>query len=494
MKKRLLTLLVCIASMCGVYAAPTFVAETDTADYVPSVPSTPSEPTVPNVPYEPLDTGTVVTPPQPSQSTIYVPTIQDWDAVTEYPHNPAVDKMLSSVKPHQQEFTMTIEGDYLRIKGTLEARGYDKHYIHCQIIGDSVHLQRFDMDPKSTDMLLHYVDILIPGFTEDYYHVTLAEQNDVPLYREYMVMSRPVSRVPVSSEFAGKPDWVGSVWSYTNYDYERYTFYRYTVLDNPEIINGKTYYPLVMFNESIYEEGKELGKWRIRQEGKRVYVLKEDYSFERSDILQLKEVDNDYLLYDFGLKLGDEYAKFGKQSESVVVAYDSICKSTNGQIFEWHLLGDAEDGFLWGDDLGWLDGIGGMEDLLVPFNPESVNCICGSILNYYRSADGTVEYINPSDEIYTGYKSDDEVASSNRFIEIGLNKTVNLQTMGSAVCCTSPTAVKLEVYTMDAIKVGEAAFTSGEASVKVGKAPATYLCIVTYPDGRRESGKVMITE
>ena len=38
MKKRLLTLLVCTVCMCGVYAVPTFVAETDTADYVPSVP------------------------------------------------------------------------------------------------------------------------------------------------------------------------------------------------------------------------------------------------------------------------------------------------------------------------------------------------------------------------------------------------------------------------------------------------------------------------
>jgi hypothetical protein len=54
--------------------------------------------------------------------------------------------------------------------------------------------------------------------------------------------------------------------------------------------------------------------------------------------------------------------------------------------------------------------------------------------------------------------------------------------------------VKLEVYTMDAIKVGEAGFANGEASVKVGKVPATYLYIVTYPDGRRESGKVVVKD
>jgi hypothetical protein len=47
---------------------------------------------------------------------------------------------------------------------------------------------------------------------------------------------------------------------------------------------------------------------------------------------------------------------------------------------------------------------------------------------------------------------------------------------------------------MDAIKVGEADFANGEALVKVGKAPATYLYIVTYPDGQRESGKVVVKD
>ena len=45
---------------------------------------------------------------------------------------------------------------------------------------------------------------------------------------------------------------------------------------------------------------------------------------------------------------------------------------------------------------------------------------------------------------------------------------------------------------MDAIKVGEASFTNGQTVVKVGKTPAMYLYIVTYPDGRRESGKAVV--
>lgn len=219
-----------------------------------------------------VDTGAVV-PPLPGKPSIYVPVIREDANVTEYPHNPAIDKMLSSVEPAKQEFTMTIEGEYLRIKGTLMARGYDKHYINCEIIGDSVHLQRFDMDPESTDMLLHDVDILIPGFTEDYYHVTLAEQNDVPLYREHMVMSKVVARAS-----------------------------------------------------------------------------------------HVQEV---------------------------------------------------------------------------------------------QQARGTI-----------------------------------VRSIGETICCTAPNATKVEVYTMDAVKVGEAAFANGEATVATGKTPATYLYIITFPDGRRESGKI----
>ena len=78
--------------------------------------------------------------------------------------------------------------------------------------------------------------------------------------------------------------------------------------------------------------------------------------------------------------------------------------------------------------------------------------------------------------------------------KISTSKNVRIRSIGQTLLCTSPDAVKLEVYTMDAVKVGEAAFANGEATVKVGNIPATYLYIVTYPDGRRESGKVVVKD
>ena len=209
--KRFTLFLLMIAGLLSGRASETWnqflTVETDTAEYVAPKDTTVYIPPVDTTHYEPVDTGEVVRPDVPSKPVIYVPTIHEGDNVTEFPHNPAVDDMLSSVKPAKQEFTMTIEGEYLRIKGTLMARGYDKHYIHCQIIGDSVHLQRFDMDPESTDMILHNVDIRIPGFTEDYYKVTLAEQNDVPIYKQYMMMAKAVTRSESALKERPYPQW-----------------------------------------------------------------------------------------------------------------------------------------------------------------------------------------------------------------------------------------------------------------------------------------------
>ena len=476
--KRLLTLLLCIICLQGVFANM-YIVETDTAGYVPPMDTTTYIPPIDTTLYEPVDTGKVVIPDTPSQSTVYVPVIQEGDNVKKFPHRPVTNKVISPENPAEQEFTMTIEGNYLHIQGTLVARGYKDHYIHYQILGDSVHLQRFDMDPKSTDMMLHKVDIYIPGFTEDYYRVTLAEQYDVPLYRQYMVTSRSVTKV---ADLQPIPNWVGAFWSYVDYVSDEYSFTRYTVLDEPEVIEGKTYYPLVEFKESSYEKGKELNRWNIRQEGKQVYVRKENYSFpEFTELPQLKEFGNEYLLYDFDLKIGDEFAKYG--NESITLVNDQILNSRNGQIFRWYMLSGN-------DERGWLEGIGGLEHLIVPCDNESLNCACSSILNYFRSADGKVEYINAYDDKYLGFRSDDEAVYS--ITGVKSKAAAQIQAIGSTISCASPTATKLEIYTMDAVKVGEAAFASGEATVKVGKTPATYLYIVTYPNGRRESGKVAI--
>ena len=126
--KRLLTLLLCIICLQGMFASP-YIAETDTAGYVPPMDTTTYIPPVDTTFYEPtdtvycepVDTGKVVIPDTPTQPTIYVPVIQEGDNVNKYPHNPVRDETA------KQEFTLAIKGAYLHIQGTLMARGYKDH-------------------------------------------------------------------------------------------------------------------------------------------------------------------------------------------------------------------------------------------------------------------------------------------------------------------------------------------------------------------------------
>lgn len=295
------------------------------------------------------------------------------------------------------------------------------------------------------------------------------------------------------------PSIVGSVWSYINYETntegeEEYDFFRYTVLDEPKEMNGHTYYPMVKYTTCEYDSDKEELRAYLREEGCRIYQY-------------IEEEERDTMLYNFAIRpfgflCGSDYEFFQ------VVNGDTLCIDEHGSVFT------AEDGHPFRRMVikrnklpkhqyhEWIDGIGNIRDFFYEYNPDVSQLTTGkgTLLNYYRSGDGRVVYKNPFKVTdyykgynYTGYKTDDCALGAEAVEETLQEKsTVHLQTIGSTLFCTSPNAVKLDVYTMDALKVGEASFINGEAVVKVNKTPATYLYIVTYPDGRRESGKVMV--
>ncbi len=656
----LLMMVVCLLSGQANALNPFLTVETDTAEYVSPKDTTVYFPPIDTTHYEPVDTGEVVTPVMPNNPVIHVPTIREEDNVTEFSHNPVME----TGQTDKQEFTMSIEGDYLRIKGTLMARGYDKHYIHCQIIGDSVHLQRFDMDPESTDMILHHVDIRIPGFTEDYYHVTLAEQNDVPLYKQYMMMPRAVMRAndyKTTTEFST----TGTTW-YANYHYENFLFGNsdyenkavcYT-LGTDTLIDGQTwkkfyrnnsyrgafreqdgqvwFYPTENFGygfkdgvptlmydftlqvgDIIYHRGDYspgfthekpeneddfLGHWevvdvryehgrkvidldcqgwdteqwiegigsvkkpffsywglvptdgssswetvyQVVSESKTIYfngeianpdakpwmhegmtwtqnwnynedsegefrqiTLKEEvrpgtFTFGMSNVYDwflfnyLQEfngkvfaIGNGFIevCYDFTVQEGDKvpllnYYFHDLTTSKPFLKYDTCTVSkvssinidgtTRKQII---LKGDRED--VWVEGIGSLSRvcpIDGMDFFSSVFYSKSrITCLC---------KDEKSLYLHP-DFIDCTTSRTSNVAQKT----VG---SLSIYTIGNTLLCTAPDAVKMEVYTMDAEKVGEARFTDGQAEVKVNNTPATYLYIVTYPDGRRESGKVIV--
>lgn len=139
------------------------------------------------IPYIPIDTinvnepdTTTTTPPIiiPSEPSI------DGRNVVEFPHNP------SELTTMQQSLTFTLVGNQLRVNGQILVKGCGKHYLDYQIIGDSVILQRIDMNSSCTDVLLHEIDVLIPGFTENSYRITLDEYTDVSTGKYKAIVSR----------------------------------------------------------------------------------------------------------------------------------------------------------------------------------------------------------------------------------------------------------------------------------------------------------------
>ena len=648
-----------------------YVSPMDTTVYMPPVDTTHYEPVdtsyyepVDTTYYEPVDTGEVVTPVVPNKPVIHVPTIREEDNVTEFPHNPVME----TGQTDKQEFTMTIEGDYLRIRGTLMARGYGKHYIHCQIIGDSVHLQRFDMDPESTDMILHHIDIRIPGFTEDYYHVTLAEQNDVQLYKQYMMATaRAVMRdidYSATTEFSV----TGTTW-YANYHYENFLFgnsdyenreIAYT-LGTDTLIDGQTwkkfyenntykgafreqdgkvwFYPGkesdysfedgvptlmydftlqvgdIIYNRGDYSPGftREkpenaddfLGHWKVvnvryehgrkvidlncqgrdteqwiegigsvryaffdywrprmnngssswetvyqvASEGKTIYFNGElanpeanpwmqkgmtwtqNWNYNEHSEGEFREVAlteevrpgtftfdmpneeawflfkylQDFngkvyaigngngrieLCYDFTVQKGDEIALlreyFHDGRSRPIFIYDTCTVNEVSSIDidgisrkQITLNGDRED--VWVEGIGSLSRVCPIDGMSVyssiQFGQSRITCLC---------KEGETLYLHP-DFIDCTTSRTNGISSST----VG---DLTIYAIGQSLHCTAPNAIKLEVYTMDAVKVGEARFVNGEAAVKVDCTPALYLYVVTYPDGHRESGKVLVNE
>ena len=293
------------------------------------------------------------------------------------------------------------------------------------------------------------------------------------------------------------------VWSYVSFDKtltdetgemkEDYSYTRYT-LDGYTNIDRITYSRLVEYTTCEYEEGQETAIYHVRMEDNRIYLLKEDAPDYTEAGIILKEEGNDYILYDFNLKAGDEFCRLtynGTDTVSVIVEETSTVTTVDGETFNtWKLSHSA--GL-------WIEGYGSTISFLYPLTYILPSCDCGSSLNYAYWTDyhQTIAYKNPFGDIKstsTAFKDTDcALTGADAVEEKGTIATpLRFYTEGTVFTCLSPSAIKLEVYTLDAVKAGEACFRNGEAMVKVDRVPATYLYIVTYPDGRRESGKVMV--
>lgn len=334
------------------------------------------------------------------------------------------------------------------------------------------------------------------SFAGDYiYHTDFA---NCEMNEKVVLEAENIPTPNLQEPYSPNTQWVGAVWSYYSYDdypENTHSYFRYTVLDRPEVIDGLTYYPLVKYTTCEYEEGKEEAVYRIRQEGERIYMRKEDFADSTYLGPIFQEVGNDYIFYDFSLKEGDEYCKLSYRTPTsypLTVLGVNEFKLTDNQYVKRLLFCSSV-----GED-SWIAGIGSTYDLLEPFTNIAMDCYCSRTLNYFCTADSSLVYRNPRTKTfgdrsyYDHFKEDDCALNPSNIGEVADVSPFIIQANNGVVSCTSPTATKLEVYTMDAVKVGESAFANGEASVKVSRAPATYLYIVTYSNGQRESGKAVV--
>ena len=187
---------------------------------------------------------------------------------------------------------------------------------------------------------------------------------------------------------------------------------------------------------------------------------------------------NGVLMFDFGLKEGEIFSFWEEEETYAIVTHvgDTILTDGVSRKYltlrhyhpEWDIIAQASD--------KWIEGIGslntGVYDNLFMgvggFNTTLLSCTLNENVLYEKEGSNQVKVAEKS------------------------NGRCHFHLTNSSITCTSPSAIQLEIYTPDAVKVGQSSFRNGEAVVKVDRVPATYLYIVTYPDGRRESGKVMV--
>lgn len=254
--------------------------------------------------------------------------------------------------------------------------------------------------------------------------ITFANKNQLKQQKTYMKAKYLILALVLgifsscdSDDDSIKPDnnlkeplcsWIGAVWSYVEWvPSNNYTegheedsiinYIRYTVLDEPEEINGKVYYPLVKYVNAEYSPEVVEDTYRIRQEGQRIYMLKKDFKPKHGETRFLTS-GKDYLLYDFGLEVGEKYCKVNNadgDNSTVRVEDISTVTTMDGFTFRSFIISPNH----WIGDERIIDGIGSVYDLLNPcISGRGFNIIVsrnhGYTLNYFRSADGSIVYKN----------------------------------------------------------------------------------------------------
>lgn len=311
-----------------------------------------------------------------------------------------------------------------------------------------------------------------------------------------------------------------------------YDFYRYAVVDKPEVRNGRSYYPLICYrNDCQFETAEITRTYRIREDGARIYILKEDYDCPENILLQSD--GEDYLLYDYAVQDGDTFCyRKNERGEWETVTVRCV-KKTNpygdgAYVDKPPVVAHVGEG-------SWVLGIGSVYDWLNPLAKSET-----TRLNNYRSVRfsswdpvklgdyGFYDLENKTDDCSMKYGEYTRLIMPNsQWMSYVFNSETNEYETRLSVLKDDTMLYKgakgdiyLKLYVANQEDWSDVRYTGecyrqadkvvwrynhetrrdepimvlfgSDAVWRAKRTSTTCLYIITYPDGHRESGKVMI--
>ncbi len=174
----------------------------------------------------------------------------------------------------------------------------------------------------------------------------------------------------------------GSIWSYFSYnltieypiDFTRY------IVDGEETIDNKVYKKIYRFKGCSYLPENSVYAGCFREENNKIYVPKKQFSH----IDWLPRVNDEIILYDFSLNVGDSFQGANDATYNVSAIKTININGEQRKIIT--LNGDSSD--------TWIEGIGSIsQDILSPLAP--IKNGYGYTLNVFNNPNGQTIYRAP---------------------------------------------------------------------------------------------------
>ena len=203
-----------------------------------------------------------------------------------------------------------------------------------------------------------------------------------------------------------------------------------------------------------------------------------------------REHGNIYLCYDFSLQKGDKISLLSNYQfvppQKPVFEYttyqfiqsDSV--EVNRSLQKRLILKGNEE------EIVWIEGIGSLTRLF------PLDEISNQTSYIYPTSRLTCCY-TPEKSLYLHPDFTDCTTVNPNHLSYTLNsQETEIKMVGTTLTCTAPGAQLLQLYTLDSKLVEQTSFTNNQANIALPQSSSTYIYLIIYSDGERESGKISV--